>query len=162
MKLWRLSRKAYLSRVLSGQGAARHGGRWTSRGVPVVYAAESLELALLEAIVHLDIDVMPADYWQICFEVDDALIATGPKRLPKGWDAPPPYRPAVQKLGDAWVRSGASLGWRVPASVLPERSNVLLNPAHAAISEVREISRAPLVWPARLMAHLAALREQKD
>lgn len=64
----------------------------------------------------------------------------------------------MQKLGDAWVRSGASLGWRVPASVLPARSNVLLNPAHADLARVREVNRERLDWPGRLMAHLQHLR----
>ena len=31
--------------------------------------------------------------------------------LLKGWDAPPPYQPIVQKLGDAWIKSGGGLAW---------------------------------------------------
>jgi RES domain-containing protein len=139
---------------LAGEGARRFGGRWNSRGVPIVYTAESLELALLEALVHIDVEVLPRDYWQVSFEVPDDLIAPPPRRLPKGWDALPPYRPAVQKVGDAWVKSGRSLALQVPASVLPERFNVLVNPAHPDIGQVREVSRVRLNWPPRLVGHL--------
>lgn len=158
MLVWRLSRKRHLDQALKGEGARRFGGRWNSKGVAVVYTSESLELALLEALVHLDVDALPKDYWQVCFEVDDAVIEEPPKRLPKGWDAPPPYLPRVQKIGDAWVKSGVGLAMRVPASVLPLRSNVLINPAHSDIGGVREVSRARLAWPRRLIEHLVAAR----
>lgn len=156
MIVWRLARKRYLDRALEGEGARRFGGRWNSRGVAVVYSAESLELALLEALVHLDVDSLPRDYWQVSYEIDDALVGAPPKRLPKAWDALPPYQPRVQKIGDAWVKSRASLALRVPASVLPERCNVLINPAHPDLARVREISRGKLVWPRRLVEHLAS------
>jgi RES domain-containing protein len=154
--VWRLSRKRHLDQALEGEGARRFGGRWNSRGVAIAYSAESLELALLEALVHLDVDSLPKDYWQVCYEVDDALVGRPPKRLPTGWDALPPYQSRVQKIGDAWVKSGASLALRVPASVLPQRCNVLINPAHPDLSRVREVSRARLAWPRRLVEHLAA------
>jgi len=157
--VWRLSRKAYLDRALEGRGARQFGGPWNSRGVAVAYTSESLELALLEAIMHLDVDLLPKDYWQICFELDDALVTGPPKRLPSGWSDPPPYAVRVQKVGDAWVEAGTSVALRVPASVLPERYNVLLNPAHLDIRQVREVSRARLNWPGPLSAHLERLRQ---
>jgi RES domain-containing protein len=161
MLLWRLSRERHLDQALKGEGARRFGGRWNSRGVAVVYTSESLELALLEALVHLDVDALPKDYWQLCFEVDEALIEGPPRRLPKGWDAPPPYLPRVQKIGDAWIREGGALAMRVPASVLPARSNVLINPAHSDIGSVREVSRSRLAWPRRLVEHLTATRPRR-
>lgn len=159
MLVWRLARRRHVDAALTGEGARRFGGRWNSRGVAIVYASESLELALLEALVHLDVGSLPRDYWRICFELDDALVAPPPRALPAGWDALPPYRPDVQAIGDAWVAAGASLAMRVPASVLPERYNVLVNPAHADMSRVREVSRAPLEWSVRLVAGLAAPRK---
>lgn len=154
MRVWRLTRKQHLDSALAGEGARRFGGRWNGRGVAIVYTSESLELALLEALVHVDVEVLPRDYWQVSFEVPDELIAPPPRGLPKGWDALPPYRPGVQKVGDAWVKSGRSLALRVPASVLPERFNVLLNPAHHDIGQVQEVSRGRLSWPPRLVGHL--------
>jgi RES domain-containing protein len=153
VRVWRLTRKRHLDAALAGEGARRFGGRWNGRGIAIVYTSESLELALLEALVHVDVEVLPRDYWQLSFEVPDELIAPPPRRLPTGWDALPPYRPGVQKIGNAWARSGRSLALRVPASVLPERFNVLVNPAHPDIGQVREVSRARLNWPPRLVGH---------
>lgn len=161
MRVWRLTRTQHLDNALSGEGARRFGGRWNGRGVPIVYTSESLELALLEALVHVDVEALPRDYWQVSFEVPDELIAPPPRRLPKGWDALPPYQPLVQKVGDAWARSSSSLALRVPASVLPERFNVLVNPTHPDIRQVREVSRARLDWPPRLVAHLQAARTSR-
>jgi RES domain-containing protein len=154
VNVWRLSRKRHLDAALSGEGARRFGGRWNSKGTALVYTAESLELALLEALMHVDVEALPRDYWTVCFEVPDELIAAPPKRLPAGWDAPPPYRPRVQKVGDEWVRSARQLAIRVPASVLPARHNVLLNPRHPDIGQVREVERARLAWSGRLVAYL--------
>ena len=155
MLVWRLVRRRHLESTLTGDGARRFGGRWNSKGVALIYTSESLELALLEALVHVDLDLLPRDYWQVCLELDDALVGELPRRPPKGWDAAPPYRRAVQSVGDRWVRSVTSLALRVPASVLPERFNVLINPAHADLPRVREVHRERLVWPRRLIDHLA-------
>src|SRR6202012_4509112 len=59
---WRLCRRIYTD--LEGEGAFRYGGRWNSRGRPVVYLAEHPALAALEVRVHLDLpfELLPADY----------------------------------------------------------------------------------------------------
>jgi RES domain-containing protein len=52
MRLWRISNYA----DLSGEGGRRAEGRWHERGRPVVYLAEHAALALLETMVHLEIE----------------------------------------------------------------------------------------------------------
>jgi RES domain-containing protein len=157
--LWRITRRPFLTQALEGLGAKKYGGRWNSKGFAVAYTSESLELAVLEALVHLDIDLLPKDVYQIGFELDDHLIASVLAPLPGGWDSPPPYSPNVQALGDRWIRSGSSLGLRVPASVLPSRSNVLINPSHPEIRRLREIERGPLPWPSRVVEFLQAIKK---
>jgi RES domain-containing protein len=76
--LWRITRKPFLSQALEGLGAKRYGGRWNSKGFAMVYSAESLELAVLEALVHVDIDLLPKDVYQIAFDLDDQFIAPVP------------------------------------------------------------------------------------
>ncbi len=161
MVLWRITRRPFLTQSLAGLGAKRVGGRWNSRGVAVVYTAESLELAVLEALVHLDIDLLPTDYYQVGFELDDSLIAPPPRDLPRNWDRAPPYDPGVQAIGDAWLRTASSLAVRVPASVLPSRANVLINPAHSAMPQLREIERKPLPWPVRVVGFLEGLKKTR-
>ena len=38
---------------LSGNGSARHPGRWNSQGRPLVYSSSSIALACLETVVYL-------------------------------------------------------------------------------------------------------------
>ena len=159
MLLWRITRQPFLTQALEGLGAKKYGGRWNSKGFAVVYTSESLELAVLEALVHLDIDLLPKDVYQIGLELDDQFIARVPAPLPDDWDSPPPYSSNVQAIGDRWIRSGSSLGLRVPASVLPSRSNVLLNPSHPEIRRLREIERGPLPWPSRVVEFLQAIKK---
>jgi hypothetical protein len=52
MQLWRISNYE----DLSGEGGRKVGGRWHERGTPAVYLAEHPALALLEVLVHLEID----------------------------------------------------------------------------------------------------------
>lgn len=159
MQLWRITRKPFLAQALLGLGAKKYGGRWNSRGAAVVYTSESLELAVLEALVHLDIDLLPRDMYQVGFELDERFVVRLPSSLPRGWDSAPPYDPKVQAIGNRWLAAGSSLGLRVPASVLPSRHNVLINPAHPDIGQLREVDRGPLPWPARVVDFLQTLKQ---
>ena len=51
-RVWRLFTTRYTETAFSGQGARRYGGRWNRKGVPVIYAAGSLSLAMLEMLVQ--------------------------------------------------------------------------------------------------------------
>ena len=39
--------------MLSGEGAARYGGRWSPKGMRAVYCSENSSLAALEVLVNL-------------------------------------------------------------------------------------------------------------
>lgn len=125
----------------------------------VVYTSQSLELAMLEALMHLDMDLIPKDAYQISLDVPEDLVQSLKEPLPRSWDRPPPYDPRVQALGDEWIKGGSSLGLRVPASVLPSRFNILLNPRHREIGLVREMERKPLPWPLRVVEFLQDLKQ---
>ena len=56
MELWRISNYA----DLSGIGGLRAAGRWHSQGRRIVYLADHESSALLEMLVHMDRDLMPA------------------------------------------------------------------------------------------------------
>ncbi len=143
---------------LSGEGARIFGGRWNSPGHACLYCAASLELALLETLVHLDLDLIPADVLAIELDVPDQDVAHPSVVLPEDWDAPPPYSSAAQQIGDAWLQSRSSVACALPSSVLPLRSNVLMNPEHPSFAQVRIVERKPMQWPRRLLAHLGSLR----
>jgi RES domain-containing protein len=39
-------------------------------------------------------------------------------------------------LGDAWLTTGRTLALQVPSALIPEEPNFVLNPAHAAMSQL--------------------------
>ena len=60
MTSFRVARRKYAD--LSGEGARLFGGRFNPPGVPAVYTSQSIALAVLELLVHLDKTEMPLDY----------------------------------------------------------------------------------------------------
>lgn len=157
MRIWRLTRAPHRDQALRGIGARRYGGRWNSMGTAIGYASSSLELAVLETIVQVrPEELMAVDYWWLEFAVPEDAIASL-DRPPSHWDAPGPYRAAVQAAGDRWVASRQSLALSVPAAVLPEGRNVLVNPAHPRFDEIHPVGAGRFTWPRRLMHYLESL-----
>ena len=146
---WRLTKTKYLSAAWDGEGARKAGGRWNSPGVPVVYVSATLSLALVEILVHLSAEILPA-YSAMPVEFDEAVVtAVPPARLPREWkDSPPP--PATQAVGDDWVASGASAVLRVPSVVVPGEFNFVLNPAHRDFARIRIGAATPFPFDPRL------------
>lgn len=50
----RICADAFKDSIFSGECAFLNGGRWNSQGNRVIYTAQSLSLATLELLVHLD------------------------------------------------------------------------------------------------------------
>jgi RES domain-containing protein len=124
MRFWRLARKRFAA--LDGYGAHLYGGRWNRAGLAMVYCAEHLSLAVLEVLVHLEVDPedFPDDYVKIAIEVPASIRLDRIDRLPIDLDDDP------KELGTRWFRSGKTLGMLVPSMVVHEERNLLLNPEH--------------------------------
>jgi RES domain-containing protein len=134
---------------LSCDGARLHGGRWNSKGVPVLYCATSESLAMLELRVHAP-HPYPRTRLRFVVEVpDDAVHEMPIGELPRGWNKLPPS-PASKCLGDEWVAAGSSLGLLVPSVIATEERNLLLNPAHARFKEVRLVKKSRVQMDMRL------------
>lgn len=127
MFLWRISN--HLS--LAGDGALRTPGRWHTRGRRVLYCAQNPAAALLEILVHFEIDIqdLPLRYRLLKIEApDDVPIEhVSVDQLPADW---PERTEMTRALGDGWLTSGSSALLSVPSAIVPETFNVLLNPAH--------------------------------
>ncbi|MFT4243467.1 MAG: RES family NAD+ phosphorylase [Acidovorax sp.] len=133
--LWRIAADTpdYTANDLSGAGAEKTGGRWNRKGQPVVYAASSIALAALETIVHLGAGALPLNRYLVRIDVPEGVWnarATGfaPARH-VGWDARPPGQVSLD-YGDAWLQGLASALLELPSVIVPEESNVLINPRH--------------------------------
>jgi RES domain-containing protein len=126
---WRIVKEKHAATAFSGEGAARTGGRWNSRGVAVVYTSSAKSLAALESLVHLNPPVL-FKYVVFRIKFDDALVEiVTPKALPPDWRVEPP--PLSSKaVGDAWVRAARSAVLALPSVIISGELNYLLNPAH--------------------------------
>ena len=147
---WRIVKQKYAATAFTGEGASRSGGRWNSRGTWVVYASGSKSLAALETLVHLNPPVL---FSYVSFRLDfpESLIETFPlEQLPADWTGHPPP-PAVQLVGDAWVRSGSSPILALPSVIIPGETNFLLNPRHPAFPRIRIGPPEPFAFDQRLL-----------
>jgi len=145
---FRVTRRSYAD--LSGEGARRVGGRWNSPGRPALYLAESRALAVLEVLVHLDLDadMIPADY--VIMAVDLSALAEVSGWVDDGPSIPPPDADC-RALGDAFLASRRALALRVPSILVPRGSNFVINPSHPLIAKVRIDSIEPFAFDRRLL-----------
>jgi len=139
--LWRLTKRSYADSAFSGEGARLYGGRFNPPGHRAVYTAESLALATLETLTTLPAYRHLEQY--VFFRLDlpddadnDLIRWLDPSSLPSGWDARPPGATS-QRIGREWLKDEDALALVVPSVVVPYSWNVVLNPAHPAMDDVR-------------------------
>jgi RES domain-containing protein len=143
MQAWRIC-KVREAHDLSGNGAARFGGRWNHADQPAVYLALSAAGCALDTLtqstglpqrgfqlVHVQLPDDPALYWQ-----------PAPSHLPPGWDLIPADR-ASMDFGGAWLGRREQLGLIVPSAAITHTRNLLLNPAHPAMAQVKVLAVHP-------------------
>ena len=128
---WRIAKQKHQLTGLTSEGARTYGGRWNPIGIPVLYTAESLSLATLEIIVHLQREqLLYKRFVKIPVTFDSSLIfLLSRKELPKDWDSLPPSE-STQKIGQKWIEQAKHAILKVPSTVVNEEHNFLINPAH--------------------------------
>jgi RES domain-containing protein len=134
---WRIVRAARVNSAFTGEGARVYGGRWNSRGTPVIYVSEHESLAALELFVHLT-PLSPDDlYRSFRLEWEDKLTEYfAVKNLPPNWNSEPPTLQTMQ-IGDDWVHAGKSVALGVPSVVTGSEMNFLLNPKHPDFRKIK-------------------------
>lgn len=136
MILWRIAAETrkYAADDLSGGGAAAHPGRWNEEKQPVIYAAPTIAMAVLETAAHIDDGGLPLNRFLLRIDVpEDEWIAReelDPAKLPPSWSAIPAGRTSV-KIGADWLTSARSLILLVPSVIVPEERAALINPLHS-------------------------------
>lgn len=150
---WRITQAAFAGVAFTGEGARRYPGRWNPAGLPVVYTAGSLSLAVLEMLVHLDDAALLEQYIAIPVEFGENLCSRLPRAsLPVEWRACPPGA-ATRHLGADWIRGRHSAVLDVPSVVIPHERNFLLNPNHPDFGKIKRGTPAPLPFDRRLLGH---------
>ena len=124
--------------ALEAECRARHAA---TLGRPVVYLAENAALALLEVRVHLDLppDLLPDDYVLLGVDLADLAI----ERL----TTPPPDPRAA---GDTWLASRRTPVLQVPSIIIPECTNLLLNPQHPEAGRASVVGKRRFQFDGRL------------
>ena len=150
MELYRLSKTKHI-RDCSGAGSRISGGRWNQRGTAVLYAAESRSLASMEYLVHVPMAVLPKNLSIAVLEIPDSASSDtiGINDLPSDWrDYPAP--PELAEIGTNWAAGNLGLLLRVPSAVVKGEYNVLINPAHPDMREVKILGVEAYAFDPRL------------
>lgn len=133
---WRIVKAAYAASAFDGEGARITGGRWNSAGRRMTYTADSIPLAALELLVHLQNTALIAEYVVVPCHFPRRLITTiDPAALPARWQASPAPA-ALRRLGDAWLTRRTTPVLSVPSAVIDSERNYLLNPEHPDLGSI--------------------------
>lgn len=135
LTVWRLVTARFAENAFSGEGARLYGGRWNSKGVPMVYTAASQSLAVLEMLVQDQ--PLRARYVMIPATIPGNLkierVSTD--ELPGDWRRPE-SRDRLQAMGSGWVRRKSAAVLAVPSAIIPAEFNYLLDPLHPAFARI--------------------------
>lgn len=139
--------------IFDGAGAAEYGARWNSPGRPVIYAAGSLSLAMLEQLAHTETGRLPQDHAFVEIAIPDRVpIETLPVREVAGWTTDD--LATSRAFGDRWIAEQRTCVLRVPSVIVPTEYNVLVNPAHAEFAQLVASRPRNVNWDKRLKAFL--------
>jgi RES domain-containing protein len=150
MQIWRICRARFAGEAFSGLGARRFGGRWNTPGIPMVYSSFSLALAAMELFVHLEPNQQPDDLVAIAAQLPkgEPALRLGANELPPRWWTDD-FEP-LRAIGDRWIHEGKSLALEVPSVALRMERNVLVNPLHPAMAEIKVEEPQPFQFDARM------------
>jgi len=147
---WRIAQRMFwnteangIPLAFNGVGSSRTGGRWNSKGVPIVYLSDTFALAQFEVLVNVSQErLTELDLGVSRVEMAEHLISNIMESdLPHDWRQSS-WPKSTQGLGDEWAKSTRNLDdvvWsrktaspvlRVPSSLSPSDFNYLLNPLH--------------------------------
>lgn len=114
-----------------GGGAYRWGSRWVDPGRPVVHAASSYSLTVLENLVHWQSNTLPPTLVCVVATIPDSLKQSS--KTPRDIDD----EAACRAIGNKWFDDGKSVALWVPSVVSPYENNVLINQLHPDFAKIR-------------------------
>ncbi len=150
MIVFRLSKGRY-AYDLSGRGAELAGGRWNSKGIPIVYTSESIALCTVEVAVHMPLGIVPIDYQLISIKIPASISIQEIKEesLLQDWKSFP-HTNSTQEIGDHFVIAGKAAVLKVPSATVQGNCNYLLNPRHRDFQKISIVNVEPFEFDKRL------------
>ena len=144
MITYRIS-NAEFSNDISGTGAKLMGSRWNSKGVPMLYTAQHISLAVLEMLVntHFKDYKIPLDLMYIDLPDQFTSTALDLKSLKTDWKTDTDY---TRYIGDEFIKQKKVLILKVPSAVITAESNYLVNPLHTDFKKIR-LLKTKSFWP---------------
>ncbi|MEJ7812910.1 MAG: RES domain-containing protein [Gemmatimonadaceae bacterium] len=146
--VYRVAKKRYV--VYDASGSVLNGGRWSSPGVAVIYAAEHYATAILEQLVHAGRLALPGAHHAAAIVIPDNLRVErfDPTAHP-GWDSDGSQ--VARDYGDAWVAAARTPVLQVPSVPgQPVEWNYVINPGHREAARIRPLPTFDVVWDGRL------------
>lgn len=131
---------------LDGEGSSRVGGRWNSPRTPVVYMAESVSLAVLENLVHMNRGDFPLGYVVVGAEIPDRIRILHEVDIRRRFG-----ELESSRLGDLWWQESLSAVLMVRPSVIVAEHNFLLNPRRPEFCWIVIKMPVPFVFDRRLL-----------
>jgi len=150
MMFWRISNYT----DLKGIGGIKTPGRWHNKGIPVVYLAETASLAMLETLVHFELDITEVpDNFQL-LEVEysgrKGIRRLSIDSLPDDWKQ---NEELTRAIGDEWLSSMQGILLKVPSAIIPNSYNYLFNPRHELAKAAEITSCIAHPYDQRLFGH---------
>lgn len=147
VEVFRVVHRDEAEQAFSGS-ANRSGGRWTSPGIPAVYASTTPAGAVLEFLAHLDGE-KPVDLVLVKARTPGRNVSAATS-LPENWRETP-YREDVREYGNKWISAGEAMALNLPSVLCEQSRNLLINPEHDNVSQLLIESTEPFTLDPRLL-----------
>lgn len=129
-----------------------HGGRWNSKGYPILYTSSTRALAALEVLVHLPINnVRSMDFSIVSISLPENSLEEIRYNVIKNEVENNGLSSSFKSIGDEWIKRNSSLLLKIPSVVINEEFNFLINPDHKNFNKVKILSKQSFCFDERLL-----------
>ncbi len=151
MTVYRITRNKHLEEDLKGIGASIAPGRWNSKGIFCIYAAETRALALVENMANITREsyIYSKFTMRTLFIPDDCILEIEVSNLSSDWrDKPPPV--STRNFGTQLLQNKQTLAYALPSSIIPQELIVVIDPLHPDIKKLKIVNDELLDFDFRL------------
>ncbi|MDD4192087.1 MAG: RES family NAD+ phosphorylase [Mangrovibacterium sp.] len=149
MEIYRITKDRFAN--LSSPGYA---ARWNSKGVYVIYAAQSRSLAVLENIAHRPSVSILDKYVTMVIDVPEDIEVgkIDPESLQEGWNLLDEKAKGIcQVVGDQFVSDHKFTVLKVPSVIVPQEFNYLINTDHPDFVKIQIKKIEPFLFDSRIL-----------